>query len=104
MKGNIKSFVSGCIVTAAVVGLVGSASATVGQKTVALDYNDIMISVNGQTIMPTDSNGNAVGYQRNHLSAGAGRGRSLGSRCRVGRGEKNGCSFWRGAKWNLNRQ
>ena len=60
MKGNIKSFVSGCIVTAAVVGLVGSASATVGQKTVALDYNDIMISVNGQTIMPTDSNGNAV--------------------------------------------
>lgn len=51
MKGNIKSFVSGCIVTAAVVGLVGSASATVGQKTVALDYNDIMISVNGQTIM-----------------------------------------------------
>lgn len=60
MKGNIKSFVSGCIVTTAVVGLVGSASATVGQKTVALDYNDIMISVNGQTIMPTDSNGNAV--------------------------------------------
>lgn len=51
MKGNIKSFVSGCIVTATVVGLVGSAAATVGQKTVALDYNDIKVTLDGKRVI-----------------------------------------------------
>ena len=60
MKGNIKSFVSGCIVTAAVVGLVGSAAATVGQKTVALDYNDIKVTLDGKQVTLVDSNGQAV--------------------------------------------
>lgn len=60
MKGNIKSFVSGCIVTAAVVGLAGSAAATVGQKTVALDYNDIKVTLDGKQVTLVDSNGQAV--------------------------------------------
>ena len=60
MKGNIKSFVSGCIVTATVVGLVGSAAATVGQKTVALDYNDIKVTLDGKRVTLVDANGKAV--------------------------------------------
>ena len=60
MKGNIKSFVSGCIVTATVVGLVGSAAATVGQKTVALDYNDIKVTLDGKQVTLVDSSGQAV--------------------------------------------
>lgn len=60
MKGNIKSFVSGCIVAATVVGLVGSAAATVGQKTVALDYNDIKVTLDGKRVTLVDANGKAV--------------------------------------------
>ncbi len=43
-----------------VIGLVGSAYATVGKKTVAIDYNDIKVTMNGQAVSLVDANGNAV--------------------------------------------
>lgn len=60
MKKEVKGFVSGMLVMGLAIGLMGTASATVGKRTAELDYNDIKISVNGQAVTPTDANGNAV--------------------------------------------
>lgn len=60
MKGNIRSFASGCIVTAAVVGLIGTAAATIGQRTATLNYANIKVELNGQQIDLVDANGQAV--------------------------------------------
>ena len=60
MKTNMKSFVSGCLVTATLVGLIGSAGAMVGQRTANLDYNNIKVTLDGQQVELVDANGNAV--------------------------------------------
>lgn len=60
MKGNIRSFVSGCIVMGAVVGLIGTAAATIGQRTATLNYANIKVELNGQKIDLVDANGQAV--------------------------------------------
>lgn len=60
MKHNWKSFISGCLVTAVAVGLIGTAAATVGRQTVAVDYNNIKVTLDGQQVALVDANGNAV--------------------------------------------
>lgn len=60
MKGNFRSFVSGGLVTLALVGLVGTAAATVGQRTANLDYSNIKVTLDGQQVNLVDANGNEV--------------------------------------------
>lgn len=60
MKKEFKGFIAGLMVAGVIVGTVGTAGAAVGRMQANLDYSDIKISVNGQTITPTDANGNAV--------------------------------------------
>ena len=60
MKSNWKSFISGCLATAIAVGLIGTAAATVGQKTLKADYNNIKVTLDGQQVNLVDATGNAV--------------------------------------------
>lgn len=60
MKGNIRGFISGCVATIAVVGLVGTAAATVGQRSVTVDYNNIKVTLNGEQVALVDANGKSV--------------------------------------------
>lgn len=60
MRSNWKSFISGCLVTAVAVGLIGTAAATVGQKTLKADYNNIKVTLDGQQVNLVDANGKAV--------------------------------------------
>lgn len=60
MKGNFRSFVSGGLVTLVLVGLVGTAAATVGQRTENLDYSNIKVTLDGQQVNLVDANGKAV--------------------------------------------
>ena len=60
MKERRKGFIAGVLVSTILMGLVGTAAATVGSRTLTADYNNIKISVNGSTITPTDANGNVV--------------------------------------------
>jgi hypothetical protein len=59
MKERTKGFVSGIIVMAMIVALPGYALAAY-QKTATLDYAGIKITLNGNTITPTDANGSVV--------------------------------------------
>lgn len=59
-KTRTKGFISGVLVIALLVGLVGTAAATAGQKTANLNYMDIKITLDGQAVTPTDANGNTV--------------------------------------------
>lgn len=60
MKKQWKGFLSGMVATFLLVGLISSAYATVGKKSVELDYNDIKVTMNGQPVNLVDANGNAV--------------------------------------------
>lgn len=60
MKRNWKSFLSGCLVTIVVVGLVGTAAATVGKRTVTVDYNDIKVTLDGKQVDLVNADGNPV--------------------------------------------
>ena len=60
MRGSWKSFLSGCLVTTIAAGLIGTAAATVGQRTIQADYNNIKVTLNGQQVALVDANGNAV--------------------------------------------
>lgn len=60
MKKNWKSFLSGCLATALVAGLIGTAAATVGRQTVAVDYNNIKVTLDGKQVNLVDANGKAV--------------------------------------------
>ena len=60
MKIKWKSFVSGVLVTAVAYGLVGTAAANVGRQTVEVDYNDIKITLNGETVELVDASGAPV--------------------------------------------
>lgn len=60
MKKNWKDFFSGCLVTVAIMTLIGTANATVGRQTVEVDYNDIKVTLDGQAVSLVDANGSAV--------------------------------------------
>ena len=60
MRGSWKSFLSGCLVTTFAAGRIGTAAATVGQRTIQADYNNIKVTLNGQQVALVDANGNAV--------------------------------------------
>ena len=60
MKGSIKIFVSGVLVTLVFISLIGTAFATKGKLTVDLDYNDIRVTLDGQEVPLVDANGNPV--------------------------------------------
>ena len=60
MKKNIRPFVAGCLVTLLLTGLVGTALATVGSRTVTVDYNNIKVTLDGQAVNLVDANGNTV--------------------------------------------
>ncbi|HWQ75845.1 MAG TPA: stalk domain-containing protein [Syntrophomonas sp.] len=60
IKERAKGFVSGMLAMVLLMGLIGTAAATVGQRTVNLDYTGINITLNGKPITPTDANGNVV--------------------------------------------
>ena len=58
MKRNVRSFLAGCLVTLLLSGTIGAAAAY--QRQATLDYTGIKITLDGQSITPTDANGNAV--------------------------------------------
>lgn len=57
---NLRSFVSGVLATVLCAGLIGTASASIGQRTMVADYQNIRITLDGKEITPTDANGNSV--------------------------------------------
>lgn len=59
MKRQWKGFISGMLVSTMLLSLVASAYATY-QRQATLDYTGINITLNGQTVTPTDANGNPV--------------------------------------------
>ena len=46
--------------TTILFGLIGTAAATVGSRTVSIDYNDIKVTLNGSQVKLVDTNGNTV--------------------------------------------
>lgn len=60
MKKPWKSFWGGALVCLLLVGLIGSAAATVGKRTVEVDYNNIQVTMNGTAVNLVDANGSAV--------------------------------------------
>lgn len=60
MKERGKGFIAGVVASAVFVGLIGTAAATVGSRTVTADYNNIKISLNGSQITPKDATGATV--------------------------------------------
>lgn len=60
MKANWKPFFSGCLVTVMAAGLIGTAGATVGRRTMEADYNNIKVTLDGQQVALVDANGCAV--------------------------------------------
>lgn len=52
-----KGFISGILLSVLLFSLVGTAAATIGSRTLAADYTDIKIQLDGQQITPTDANG-----------------------------------------------
>lgn len=60
MKRSKKSCIAGISAISLAVALVSPVSAIVGKMTMNADYNDIKLSLNGQTFTPTDANGNYV--------------------------------------------
>ncbi|MCI2106157.1 MAG: copper amine oxidase N-terminal domain-containing protein [Intestinimonas sp.] len=59
MKERTKGFVAGILTTALIVSL-GTAAYAAYQKTVALDYTGIKITMDGNVVTPKDANGNMV--------------------------------------------
>lgn len=60
MKRNWKGFLCGVMATVLLLGLIGTAAATVGKMTVSVDYNNIKVTMNGTAVNLVDANGNAV--------------------------------------------
>ncbi len=61
MKKNFKNKLVGCMVVTTLVGILAVPSlAQVGQKTAYLNYNNMKVTLNGQTLNLKDSNGNPV--------------------------------------------
>lgn len=60
MRRQWKGFVAGILAAMLLVGTIGTAMATVGQRTVNVDYNDIKVTLNGQAVNLVDANGVTV--------------------------------------------
>lgn len=60
MKRNWKGVLCGVMATVLLLGLIGTAAATVGKMTVSIDYNNIKVTMNGTAVNLVDANGNAV--------------------------------------------
>lgn len=59
-KQNLRSFLSGVLVSLLCAALIGSAAATVGQRTLEANYSDIKITLDGQQLTPKDATGAVV--------------------------------------------
>lgn len=59
-KYLLHGFTAGILVTVLILGVIGSAAATVGRQTVEVDYNDIKVTLNGQAVNLIDANGTPV--------------------------------------------
>lgn len=59
-KWSSKSFATGIVSGLLAVSLIGTAAATVGSKTAQIDYSDIKITLDGQSVNPQDASGNYV--------------------------------------------
>ena len=57
---DFRGFISGVLATVFCAGLIGTASASVGRRTMEADYQNIRITLDGKEITPTDANGNVV--------------------------------------------
>ncbi len=60
MKGQLKGFISGVLVTLLLLGSMGTAMATVGTSSANLTYNDIKVTLDGVPVNLVDADGNAV--------------------------------------------
>ena len=60
MKKNWRGFAGGCLATITVTALIGTAAATVGRRTVEVDYNDIKVTLNGAQVDLVNANGTPV--------------------------------------------
>lgn len=60
MKNQFKGFISGVIITLLLVGIIGSAAATVGTQAATLNYNNITVTLDGIPVNLVDANGNPV--------------------------------------------
>lgn len=60
MKGQLRGFVAGILVTDLSVGLIATASAVVGDMNATLNYNNIKITLDNQAVTPKDASGNIV--------------------------------------------
>lgn len=56
-KKSVKGFICGCLTTLMLVGLIGTAAATVGSQTATVDYNDIKVTLDGVPVELVDANG-----------------------------------------------
>ena len=55
-----KDMLVGGVIAASLVATMGTALATTGSRNVRVDYSDIKLVVNGQTVTPRDADGNVV--------------------------------------------
>lgn len=60
MKTHRNGFLPGFISALLLVGLIGTAAATVGKRTLEVDYSDIKITLDGNMVIPLDANKNYV--------------------------------------------
>lgn len=60
MKKQWKGFISGILVTLLLVGVIGTAAATSGKRTVELTYRDIKVTLDGEAVELVDANNNPV--------------------------------------------
>jgi hypothetical protein len=59
-KYRTNGFISGMLVMALIIGLIGTATAAAGQRSENLNFMDIKITLDGQVVTPTDVEGNVV--------------------------------------------
>ncbi len=59
-RQNFRSFLSGVLVALLGVALVGSAAATIGQRTLTADYSDIKVTLDGKQVDLKDATGAPV--------------------------------------------
>lgn len=57
---NWKGFISGVLTTLLIVGITGTALATTGTVTKELEYRDIQVTLDGETLDLRDAQGNAI--------------------------------------------
>lgn len=60
MKNKFKGFITGVLVTLALIGSIGTAMATVGTKVANLEYSNIKVTLDGVPVKLVDVNGNPV--------------------------------------------